>query len=108
MQLPKSIKIGHRYYNVILEKEIDGGRAWGTHSNYESKIQISKELKQPCHKSEIILHECLHGIFHHWELRNLEGMTDPKEEHLVSTLAKGVIQLLHDNPKLKKFIWENT
>ena len=47
----------------------------------------------------VLLHEILHGIFYHY----LEDYTE-NEEHLVTQLAKGIYQVLKENPELIKLI----
>lgn len=47
----------------------------------------------------VLLHEILHGIFYHY----LEDFTE-NEEHLVTQLAKGLYQVLKENPELTKLI----
>ena len=47
----------------------------------------------------VLLHEILHGIFYHY----LEDFTE-NEEHLVTQLAKGLYQVLKDNPDLVRMV----
>ena len=110
--LPESIKIGGVNYNINLHNSTSfiGGSNGneildGEFDVCKGQIQLATKQKD---KDELIaydriiivlLHEILHGIFYHY----LEDYTE-NEEHLVTQLAKGIYQVLKENPELTKLI----
>ena len=107
-QLPKTVKIGGIDYKIklydtysflggsTLTEVLDG------EFNLDKQI-ISLATKQKDNNElisterliTVLLHEILHGIFYHY----LEDYTE-NEEHLVTQLAKGLYQVLKENPNL--------
>ena len=109
-KLPKTVKIGHLSYALSKTKEPlyhEGQAAWGLHSTTRASIVVSSDLPTAPHEAEIVMHECFHGLFDFFELSQMEGITTAKEEMLVSTLSKGIVMLLKDNPKLTAYIVES-
>lgn len=109
-KLPKTIKIGHKSYSLNRPKGVlysaKGEEAWGLNRAAEQAIDVSSKLPCKSLEAEVVLHECLHGLFDHFELQQLESMTDTREEFLVSTLSRGLVMVFHDNPKLMSYLVE--
>ena len=111
--LPESVKIGGVNYNLNLYNSTSfiGGSNGNEILDGEfdvCRVQIQLATKQKDNPDELIaydrlitvlLHEILHGIFYHY----LEDYTE-NEEHLVTQLAKGLYQVLKENPELIKLI----
>ena len=111
--LPESVKIGGVNYNLNLYNSTSfiGGSNGNEILDGEfdvCRVQIQLATKQNDNPDELIaydrlitvlLHEILHGIFYHY----LEDYTE-NEEHLVTQLAKGLYQVLKENPELIKLI----
>lgn len=114
--LPESVKIGGVNYNINLHNSTSfiGGSSGneildGEFDTCKGRIQLA--IKQKDNPEELIaydrlitvlLHEILHGIFYHY----LEDYTE-NEEHIVTQLAKGLYQVLKENPELIKLIGNN-
>ena len=114
--LPESVKIGGVEYgiNLLDTTSFIGGSSGneildGEFDTCKGRIQLA--TKQKDNPEELIaydrlitvlLHEILHGIFYHY----LEDYTE-NEEHIVTQLAKGLYQVLKENPELTKLIGNN-
>lgn len=106
---PKKIKVGHITYDLDITKEAlfdQGTEVWGLHSLHKKHVRVSSEVTPGPHQAEIITHEVFHALFDHFELLQMEGMNGAREEFLVSTLSKGLVMVLKDNPKLFKYLSE--
>lgn len=114
--LPTSIRIGGVDYKIDLHNSTSfiGGSSGneildGEFDTCKGRIQLA--TKQKDNPEELIaydrlitvlLHEILHGIFYHY----LEDYTE-NEEHIVTQLAKGLYQVLKENPEITKLISNN-
>lgn len=111
MPLPKSLKIwGHDYdvkqrKNPVLYDAKDGvNGVLGFFSGNEQLIVLKKDLdKKPSREAEVLLHEVFHGVAYNSNLFN--GIRD-HEEHVVDTLANGMILIFKDNPDLLDYFVE--
>jgi len=92
----KSLKIGGTIYKVLVLPEIieDDRELFGQIKYNDSVIKVSKKF--PSNIPNTILHECIHGL--------LEDRGIKHKEELVVQLTNGLIQLLRDNPELKKIL----
>jgi hypothetical protein len=108
---PKSLKIWGHEYKVLRQKDPriydgkDNPQVLGYFSGNEQTICVKKALdKKPTQAAEILMHEVFHGIAYHTNV--FEGMRD-KEEHVVDTMATGLILILKDNPELVDYLKES-
>lgn len=108
---PRSLKIWGHKYKVVQQKDpriydgVNNPPVLGFFSGNEQLICVKKALeKKPPQQAEILLHEVLHGVAYHSNV--FEGMRD-KEEHVVDTLATGIILILKDNPDLIEYFKES-
>lgn len=94
MKIPGIVKIGYKAYNVnIVDKEVvDGNKVCYGNIEYDNgNINISSLYSEDQQKCTFI-HECLHGID--------EIMETNLDEEQVRKLAKGIYQLIKDNPNM--------
>lgn len=86
-------------YEVIMTDEpifMDNLRAYG-HINFDDKqILIDKTLREKQGHAQTLVHEIIHGIIYD---RGLDFRNDG-EETIVDQLAKGLYQVVKDNPEL--------
>lgn len=99
--LPKSLRIGYEDYRVeeMPADSDDEGECDTTH--YRIKIKIGRSSRAV---ANTLLHETGHGIFEHAGLHKIDGMTDEKEEMIVSAFANGLSQVMRDNPEAMRRI----
>jgi hypothetical protein len=92
--LPRRIKISKFLHDVLL-----------TEYSFLKTIRIKPQQE---HELEILFHELLHGIFAsynlHYQVRRLGVQPKQMEEFIVGNLAKGIAQVLKDNPDLATYI----
>ena len=94
MKIPDSIRIGGVEYAVQhVDNLRDGTVLEYGHIDYDnSVIALSSTDGAECQRKCItLLHEILHGVINHM------GMEVENEEEVVTTLAKGLYQVLQDN-----------
>ena len=100
MELPEKVKIGVVRYKII---RLDGDIHWGTHTYGKAKICIDDELADeaiPC----VLWHEVLHAMLHQGGYSK-PTLTDEQYdflEQIVTMLPFGIVQVLRDNPALRK------
>lgn len=93
MKIPKKIKIGGHWFNIIYNNGDTGFRDSGFKGSWSNIIVLNNGLKQSKRES-VLLHEIIHEISWQHDL-------DLKEEE-VSTIAEGLYQVLVDNKLLKE------
>lgn len=90
--------LGHPY-TVRYQKHIRGnlsGVIW-----YRSQSIYVLSGLAPNRKAEVLLHECLHGIWFHMGLDNSESKAQAaREESIVQAFGEGILALFGDNPML--------
>ena len=103
--LPQRIKIGKFVHQVDLtdDMKVKDGRV-GEYSFLKTiRIRPGQD-----HELEILIHELLHGIFAnynlHYQVRRFGVQPKQTEEFLVGKIAKGMAQVMKDNPLLVDFI----
>lgn len=99
MNIPEKIIIsGIEYETVLTDKPIFhiNTRAYGQIDFENKKILIDKTLQEKQGHLQTLLHEIIHGIV---EDRELDFIKD-SEETIVDQLAKGLYQVIKDNPKM--------
>ena len=105
--LPTRLKIGKFAHDVVLtdDMKVKDGRV-GEYSHLRT-IRIKPQQE---HELEILIHELLHGIFAsynlHYQAQRLRVRPRQTEEFLVGKIAKGMTQILKDNPELAEYIGE--
>lgn len=96
MNIPKKLKIGGVSYTVKFVDTVTMGNqvCYGKISYDSSAIELSnKNLGIQC-KEMTFLHEILHGIAYQ------ANLTITDEEQVIDTLAKGLHQVILDNPNV--------
>jgi hypothetical protein len=103
--LPTRLKIGKFAHDVVLtdDMKVKDGRV-GEYSHLRT-IRIKPQQEQ---ELEILIHELLHGIFAsynlHYQAQRLRVRPRQTEEFLVDKIAKGLAQVLKDNPDLVAYV----
>jgi len=98
MKIPKTIRIGGIDYKIIETKTLNDGHdiLHGCINYGKSTIELN-----PCNQEYQALcctlwHEVIHGIIKHTNM----NVTKSGEEAIVDTIAKGIYQVLEDNPEI--------
>jgi len=99
-QIPKTIKIGHLTFNIIIMKEEAANElALNGDCNYDKgRIRLCPTLRGT-RLIEVLIHEILHAIY---KQRSLEE--GDNEERIVMCISIGITAILKDNPKLGEWI----
>ena len=101
MNIPKIVRIGSMDYKIIVSNEIilgDNKACFGDVDLRKKVIRINNELQGVQGQEETLLHEIFHGIS---EERNfLYEKND--DETITEELARGLHQLIRDNPEMFK------
>ncbi len=66
-----------------------------------TRLRDSDNLIDKSRTLTVLLHEIFHGVVYHYIGDSIED-----EEHIVTQMAKGVYQILVDNPELTKMFIE--
>lgn len=92
--LPQKIRVG--YQDIIVTEE-EGNMVEGLGVYHTEKHTITLKKKQTrTEKSNTMLHEVLHAVWHTQGLRTEDGA----EERVINSLTNGLHQVLRDNPAL--------
>ena len=101
MNIPEKIVISGMEYKVGLSNDVlfcDNLRAYG-HIDFDKKeILIDKTLRENQGHIQTLIHEILHGIVYDREISFLQD----DEETIINQLAKGLYQIIIDNPNMFK------
>ena len=100
MKLPDTIKIGLRTYTLEVKDVVTNSDdvLWGLCDRASGKIEITQHHDLPV-MQDTLVHEVLHAVY---DDRGLEK--GDEEERIVKALATGLVQVLVDNPKLRKWV----
>lgn len=111
-KFPRKLKIWGHEYRVLKQKDpktFDGNNSTsvlGWCSNNEQAIAIKTSMPAS-REAEVLLHEVLHAVAYNtglfWTYPNKHDL----EEHVVDTIANGIILVLKDNPTLIDYFKEN-
>lgn len=104
-RLPKSIKIGGLVYQIKRVKDLKndkGESLWGQFSPPDGAIYLDSKLPDNRQAVDTLVHEILHGIFAAYKLH----ASTRDEERIVSCVARGLLEVFSNNPKLVSFIQE--
>ncbi len=101
----KKVKIGPYLYSIrhVDHIENDEGNPdglWSFDTKVGGMIQMRKDIEDDTVQAEVLTHEILHALFHHF------GMELDNEEYLVSNIAVGLIMVMKDNPKYLAYLTE--
>lgn len=99
--LPTLIRIGYQDIKVSEVDLIDD--AQGLYRADSSEIRI-KQGMEGRELLNTLLHECLHGIFYCYGLKEILEHDDKREEQIVNAVGNGLTEILIRNPDLVKFI----
>lgn len=97
MNIPETITISGVEYQVIVSDKpifLNNLRAYGEIDYDKKEINIDETLQDKQGQLQTFLHEILHGIVYDREL----DFKNDEEETIVDQLAKGLYQVLKDNP----------
>lgn len=97
MIIPKQVKIGGSIYQVNITKKtiLINGRACYARIDYDNhQIDVNKKYGDEQQRQMSFLHEVFHGIVHD---RNIK-LKD--EEKVVEAFARGLHQIIMDNPEI--------
>ena len=101
MNIPSAVRIDSMDYKVCISDKVllcDVQRAYG-HIDYERHIiEIDETLQDKQGQEQTFLHELVHGIISE---RNLD-LEKADEETIVDEIAKGLHQVIRDNPGIFK------
>lgn len=103
-KLPNKIKIGNMSITVERVKELKapgGNDAYGRWMADEHRILIAPHPSLAI-EQDTVLHEVLHGLFTHFWLPR------KNEEHIVACLASGLMMVMNDNPRLKRYLFDRS
>ena len=101
MYIPKTIRIGSYDYAVNQTNKtlvINAKQCKGTIDYNYHTIDIDTSIQDRQGQEETLLHELFHGIVNE---RNLD-LTNSNEEIIVEELARGLHQVIRDNPDMFK------
>ena len=113
--LPESIRIGGVDYRLNLIEDYAFLNDDKTQSNdgefdvnrgiikLATTLRDTKQLIDRERTYTVLLHEILHGIVYHYIGENIDN-----EEHIVTQFAKGLYQVLKENPRLVKLFIDET
>ena len=102
-EIPNIITIDGCEYIVQHKDRVihDGQTIYGRISSKEAVIEVSKDICDYQQKITI-MHEVIHGICNH---RNIDKhISAERYEDVTDEIAKGLVQVLNDNPELIDFI----
>lgn len=105
--LPATIRV--HGFDITIERvsalDAEARGIAGEFSGLHEAIRICETLPSPARAVEVFLHELMHAL---WWVDNLDDATPLTEEHAVSHLANGLMQVHRDNPWLAPWIAGNT
>ena len=99
MRMPRSIKVGHRRFEVINwdPKAANAEDAFGDCRQEPPVIRIVTKGRTPADRAEVMIHEILHLCWY--------GLPDkPEEESAVNYMGINLSQIWADNPDLVAWI----
>ena len=99
MIIPESVRIGSMDYKVIITDEIllvNHEECYGKIEYGNHAIKIKKDFQDVQGMESTLLHEIMHGITH--ERNFVYDRND--DETITQQLAKGLHQLIKDNPNM--------
>jgi len=98
MRIPEKVRIGGIDYKVVFKPNPTNGTndvCYGVFDSELCEIQLNNEREMhPERLKQTFLHELLHGAI--WEC----GIESEDEELLVKTMARGLLQIINDNPEI--------
>ena len=100
VKLPAKVKVGFRTYKINFEYEHEENDGYCHHN--DSRLDISKDLKEGTPRGEVVLHEILHAIFHNYGINTT--MPEDEEEKLVNTLGLALTTVIKDNPTAMRWL----
>ena len=96
MNIPEEVRIGSCYYDVEFTDEtlaVDGTEVMGLIEYHNHLIKIRTKLGDIQQREHTFLHELVHGI-----VRDRSIELGEQEEFVVDEIAKGLHQVILDNP----------
>lgn len=99
MKILETLKISGKDYTVKMSADtltMDGKQLFGKCSFGKQCINIDTSLQADDGQKETLLHEILHAIASDREI----NFGDADEELLINQFAKGLYQLIKDNPDM--------
>lgn len=100
MNIPKTVKVGGYIYEVQRPNDsfVSGCSACdGLHTLHTHTIQVAKRGDE-AYQNTVLLHELIHAIIAcYCDSENFD-----REEYFTDNLAKGLYQVIIDNPEIFK------
>jgi len=97
MNIPETIRIGSCNYKILKTKHnivLNGRQCYGAIDYDKHEIELSENIGDKQQIELTLLHELFHGIVFDRDIKTED------EEELVEKLAKGLHQVIVDNPKM--------
>lgn len=106
MKPPKKIRVGPCDWDVVLKDEFlddDDDIQLGAATISDLEIGIRKDINKQI-EQETLMHEVLHAVF----AQSGVDLSHNKEERVVAAISPYLLMLLRDNPKLYKYLCQNS
>ncbi len=88
MKIPKKLKIGAHWYDVVVTKDVFEGITCGIQLRKESKLGVNADLPES-HQGATLFHEILHAI------------NSELDHTILDSLSEQLYQVLSDNHLLR-------
>lgn len=101
MNIPRKVRISGADYEVVVKPGpvlVDGRQCCGSIEYEELRINIDSSFGAKARHCQTFLHEVLHGIARDRQL----DFGDADEEVIVEAFARGLYQVLEDNPGIMR------
>ena len=105
--LPKQVRIGASIYKLVVKPKVylrknDDTECYGTTDKSNKIIELTSAYPS-YNMTSILIHEICHAIYEEYHLANKSN-----EESVCSIMGVAWFNLLADNPKLLKYLNNNT
>ena len=100
IELPKSIRVGYRTYEIVPMSAIEKREYSGTQHGDLHIIKIDTALP-PSEIAKVLLHEIFHAI---WLNAGIEDPGKITEEYICSVFSNVFTQVLQDSPETMTWI----
>lgn len=104
--MPGSVKVDNVDYKIISKEKVflNGRLVFGAIDYVTSEIEIANGDVSLPNQKVTLMHEIVHAIAQERDIKDLLPQDNDQMEKLVNEIAKGMLQVIRDNPELIKFI----
>lgn len=104
--MPGSVKVDNVDYKIISKEKVflNGRLVFGAIDYVTSEIEIANADVSLPNQKVTLMHEIVHAIAQERDIKDLLPQDNDQMEKLVNEIAKGMLQVIRDNPELIKFI----